>query len=238
MPHHPRKSPAGGNGDGAEPSPGGGLSASARAEQDLVARAVQKVVARQELSRREREALKRHEKDQEEKRRWQYYETVPQKHWRRMSGRQAKVLIEQQDRYGIDFGGAVVNLPKVVKQIHDFLADNAIKLAKDDDLLMQGSGSPALEDYRRERAAMAKWDRLEREGVLLPRDQVREALGRWASIIRAAGDALQRQFGAAAAEILFEALDDSDRDMDRYFGGNTDGGTGNDNHDPETPDAG
>jgi hypothetical protein len=130
-----------------------------------------------------------------------------------------------------------VDLPKVVRAIHEFFADNAVKLARDDDPLMQGSGSPALERYREERAAMARWDRLEREGVLLPRDQVREALGRWASIIRAAGDALQRQFGPAAAEILFEALDDSDRDMDRFFGGQGDGGNGTTDQ-PEPPDAG
>jgi hypothetical protein len=187
------------------------------------------------LSRREREALKRHEKEQEEKRRWQYYRSIPQKHWREMSGRQAKVLIEQQDRYGIDFGGAVVSLPKVVKQLHDFLAENAIKLAKDDDPLMQGGGSPALERYREERAALARLDRLEREGVLLPREKARQAMGQVASIVRGAGDALQRQFGAAAVEILYEALGDAQREIDRTFGDQSNGGSG---HEPEPPDPG
>ena len=101
---------------------------------------MQKVVARQELSRREREALKRHEKEQEEARRWQYYASIPQKHWRQMSGRQTKVLNEQAALYGIPFGGATVDLPKVVRAVHDFLAENAHKLARDDDPLMQGSG--------------------------------------------------------------------------------------------------
>ena len=69
---------------------------------------------------------------------------------------------------------------------------------------MQGNGSPALERYREERAAIARLDRLEREGQLLPRDEVREALGRIAAILRGAGDTLQRQYGQAAADILLE----------------------------------
>lgn len=99
------------------------------------------------------------------------------------------------------------------------MADNATKLARDDDPMMQGSGSPALERYREERAAMAKLDRLEREGSLLPRDEVREALGRVANILRGAGDALQRQHGQAAVDILLEALDDAQQEVDRCFGG-------------------
>src|SRR5439155_17515646 len=137
--------------------------------------------------RREREALKRHEKEQEEKRRWQYYRSIPQKHCREMSGRQAKVLIEQAECYGIPFGGATVDLPKVVRALHDFLADNAVKLAREEDPLMQGGGSLALERYREERAALARLDRLEREKELLPREAARQTLGQVAAIVREAG---------------------------------------------------
>ena len=59
----------------------------ARADQELVSRAYRKVMAKEELTRPERQALTRHEKAQEEKRRWQYYRSIPQKHWRAMSGR-------------------------------------------------------------------------------------------------------------------------------------------------------
>jgi hypothetical protein len=135
-----------------------------------------------------------------------------------MSGRQTKVLNEQAARYGIPFGGATINLSNVVKALHDFLAENAQKLARDDDPDMQGSGSPALERYREERAAMARLDRLAREGELLPRDEVREALGRIASIVRSAGDMLQRSHGPGALDILTEALDDAQRELDRCFG--------------------
>jgi len=64
---------------------------------------------------------------------------------------------------------------------------------------------------------LARLDRLERQRRLLPRDEVREALGRIAAILREAGDAIQRQFGTAAAEILYEALDDAQREIDRSF---------------------
>jgi hypothetical protein len=190
---------------------------------DLIARAYRKAMDRQELTSQERSAVRRHEKEKEERLRWQYYGSIPQKHWRKMSGRQAKVLIEQADRYGIPFGAANVNLPAVVRALHDFLAENAYKLARDDDPLMQGGGSPALEAYRQERAAMSRMDRLEREGRLVPRDLARETLGRVAATLRSAGDALQREFGPGAVEILNESLDDAQREMERFFGEAADG---------------
>ena len=181
------------------------------------AEAYKKVLAGQELTVREQTALKRFEKEKEERLRWQYYASIPQKHWRDMSGRQAKIINEQALRYGIPFGGAMVSLPAVVRSLHDFLADNAHKLAQDDDALLLGAGSPALERYREERALIARLDRLEREGQLLPRDDVRVALGRIAAILRGAGDTFQRQFGQPAADILLEALDDAEREIERSF---------------------
>src|SRR4051794_36283760 len=104
-----------------------------------------------------------------------------------MSGRQAKVINEQAERYGLAFGGPTIDLPRFVRTLHDFLAKNALKLARDDDELMQcAPSSPALERYREERAALARLDRLEREGVLMPRDKAREALGQVAAIVRGA----------------------------------------------------
>jgi hypothetical protein len=208
------------------PQPAQPVEAASRVDADLVTRAYRKVMDRQELSQPERAALKRHEKDKEERLRWQYYSSIPQKHWRQMSGRQTKVLNEQADRYGIPFGGPVVNLPAVVRALHDFLAENAVKLARDDDPLMQGGGSPALEAYRQERAAMARMDRLQRQGQLLPRDLTREALGRVGAILRTAGDALQREYGVGAAELLNESLDDAQRELNRFFGDAEDGGDG------------
>jgi hypothetical protein len=195
------------------------------ADRELVARAYRKLIDKQELTAQERAALNRHEKEKEERTRWQYYGSIPQKHWRQMSGRQTKVINEQARRYGIPFGGATINLPAVVRAFHDFLADNAQKLAREDDPLLDGAPTPALERYREERAALARLDRLEREGKLVDRDDVRQSLGRIAGLIRAAGETLERQFGKAAADILSEALDDAAREIERQFGQARDGKT-------------
>ena len=72
--------------------------------------------------------------------------------------------------------------------------------------------------YREERALLARLDRLERERSLLPRDEVRVTLGRICAFIRGAGETLQRRIGRDAVEILYEALDDAERDIARYFG--------------------
>jgi hypothetical protein len=187
-------------------------------DKELAQKAVRKVMAGERPTAKEAAALRRHEAEQEEVRRWQYYEAIPQKHWREMSGRQTKVLNEQAERYGIPFGGRTICLPRVVKAFHDFLAKNARKLADEDDPLLNSDvASPALERYREERAAMARLDRLEREGQLVARGDVREGLGRVASILRAAGDGLLQQFGRDAVELLNEALSDAEREIERLF---------------------
>jgi hypothetical protein len=194
-------------------------SASETATQREAAAAYKKVLGGESLSTREQSALRRFEKEKEEKLRWQYYGSIPQKHWKEMSGRQTKILQEQSGLYGLPFGDAKIDLPKFVRAFHDFLAANARKLAAPDDDLMQGGPSPALERYREERATMAKLDRQEREQSLLPRDGVRDGLGRIAARLRAAGEQLERQHGAGAREILDEALTDADREIEQVFGG-------------------
>jgi hypothetical protein len=190
---------------------GGSLT---QGDQKAAAEAYARLARHEKLSRRDQEALKRFERQREEELRWKFYKSIPQKHWRQMSGRQAKVLNEQAERYGLPIGQAVIDLPLVVRKLHDFLAANAHKLLADD-ALMAGSGSPALEEYRRERAVLARLDRLEREGQLLPRDEVRDALVRMAALLRAAGDLLGRQFGSEAQDVLNEALDDVQAEISR-----------------------
>jgi hypothetical protein len=184
----------------------------------LAAEAVRKMARGESLTVREQTALKRYEKERDENLRWKHYATIPQKHWRRMSGRQTKVINEQAALYGIPFGGPTINLTEVVKSLHDFLAANARKLSADDDLLGSDASSPALERYREERAAIAKLDRLERERQLVRRDDVRMGLARVANILQTAGDLLAQHYGPGAAEIVTEALSDAEREVDRWFG--------------------
>ncbi len=193
-------------------------TAAAHLEQELVARAITKLVGKQQLTASEREALKRHEKGKEERLRLEYYATIPQRHWRLMSGRQSKVLNEQAQRYGLPFGGPTINLNNLARALHDFLADNAVKLARDNDALLSGPASPALERYREERAALARLDRLERQGRLMPRRDVRLGMGLIAGMLRSGLEALERQFGRDAAEIVLEAIEDAEAEIARRFG--------------------
>lgn len=193
--------------------------ASERIDQQRAGEALKKALRGEKLSAREQAALKRYEKDREEKLRWEHYESIPQKHWREMSGRQTKIIKEQAALYGIPFGGPKVNLPAVVKALHNFLAANAKKLAADDDALLGAKvSSPALERFREERAKLARLERMERERLLVSRDAVREGLGRVAAVLRSAGETLQKQFGPAALEVLHEALDDAEEQVRRLFG--------------------
>lgn len=193
-------------------------SVSEKLERETAARAYRKVMAGETLSRAEQSALRRFETEKEETLRWQYYRSIPQKHWREMSGRQTKVLHEQAERYGIPFGDRTINLPAVVRALHDFFRKYAQKLAEADDALMSGDSSPALERYREERAALARLDRLEREQVLVDRQEIRDGLSRIASVLRTAGDTLQKQYGPGALEILNEALAEAEREMERSDG--------------------
>jgi hypothetical protein len=208
---------------------------SASADGDSVKRLYLKALSGQELTKAELAELKRNERAKEAKLRKQYYASIPQRDWARMSGRQPKVLKEQEVRYGLPVGGPVIDLNKLAPALHNFLAENAHKLARDDDPMMQGNGSPALERYREEKAIMAKLDRLERERQLLPLDDMRRILDHIAAIVKSAGEVLERQHGPAAAEILNEALDDMGRVMERALESDQEGISLDQ---PELPDSG
>lgn len=60
-----------------------------------------------------------------------------------MSGRQTKVLNEQAERYGIPLGGRTINLPAVVRALHEFLARNARKLSEDAAAFSDFGGVPS-----------------------------------------------------------------------------------------------
>ncbi len=206
------------------------------ADQPLLASGVRKMAKGEKLSREEQAALRRYEKQRDEKKRWAIYRSIPQKDWRLLSGKQTKQINEQAERYGLPMGGPTIDLTKLVPGLYRFLADNSRKLARDEDedeaLLAGGGGnSPALEAYRVEKAALARLDRLEREGQLIPREEARQRLGQAGAVLRTAGETLQRQYGPAAAEILFEALNDAKREIDRTFGDPADGGTSTSSND-------
>lgn len=188
------------------------------ADRARFAKAIRKGMEGELLTRADERALRRFEREWEERLRWAYYEQIPAKHWREMSGRQTKVINEQAERYGLPFGGRLIDLPAVVRRLHDFLADNHRQLGSSaGEDMMSGPESPALERFREERAALARLDRLERERQLLPKAEVVDALGRIAAIIREAGETIDRQHSKKAAAVLAEALVDAEREMADLF---------------------
>lgn len=192
--------------------------ASANSDTELVKRALEKRAAGKTPNQREARALKRWETQREETARWKYYRTIPLKHWCEMSGRSHQVLYKQAKAHGLPFGQPVISLPDVVKDLHDFLARNAAKLrrAETDEELLFGEGGPVIDRLRLAKAQLAELDLAQRRGLLLPRDVTHERLGQMASILRRAGEILQRQFGEDAHRILDEALDECERTIEEW----------------------
>lgn len=191
-------------------------SVSDQIDRELAARALEKRKQGKTPTAQERAALRKLERARDLELREHHYRTLPKKLYCQWSGRQHKVVNEQAARYGLPLAGRTIDLPAVVRALHDFLAENAQRLADDDP--MAGPTSPAMERWREEKYRLARIERRQRERTLLPRGDIHSGLARVASVIRRAGDALQRQFGDDAAKILTNALDDAQHEIDRLFG--------------------
>lgn len=89
-----------------------------------------------------------------------------------------------------------------------------------DELLDAGGDSPSLERWRKARAQLAEMELEERQRSLMPRDQVRSALGRIAAIWRQLGERLSKRHGPEAGESVRDAIGDSQRVIDEQFGRN------------------
>ncbi|HEY4313777.1 MAG TPA: hypothetical protein VGN12_30330 [Pirellulales bacterium] len=90
----------------------------------------------------------------------------------------------------------------------------------EEDAMLAGGDSPALEDYRRARAKLATLDLAERMHAVLPRDAAREILERWATILRRASESLRKRFGPEAYTVFEEAIGECRKLVDQEFGPN------------------
>lgn len=191
------------------------LSQSEKITRDMARSATKKSAAGKKPTASELAALRRVEKQTEEARRWEYYETIPKRHWQEMSGRPPKVLNEQDDRYGIPLRGKDVSLPAIARWLHNFLADNArIFSAAKDDPLMGGPGDDeGLRRYRLAKADLAELELARKSGELRPADEVNATWDRLSMILRGVGDRLQREFGPEARAMLDEGLDNYAREV-------------------------
>lgn len=148
------------------------------ADRLLVKSALAKINAGQTPSAREASAVKRVEKAQEEARRWDYYRNVPQKHYKEMSGRQARVLIDQASTWKIPCSGKVIDVTAVVKWLHDFIADNSHRLVADD--AKRTAEDDSLIRVRTASARKLEMDVGKVEGALLERELVERVMGEFA----------------------------------------------------------
>lgn len=71
----------------------------------------------------------------------------------------------------------------------------------------------ALSDYRSERTAIARLERMEREGLLVRAEDVGRVMSRCAVRFRAVAQTLLRQFGNDAYSLMEEAIDDLEREF-------------------------
>ena len=159
-----------------------------------------------------------------ERRRWkEAYElvgdNVPKGTYQDWSGRAWKILHEQARLYGVPVDGPTVNVPAVVRFFHDFLAEHGRKILQTTgEDPMSGPTTPALERWRMHKADLAELDVEERRGILLRSDVVNEKLQVLASILRQAGEALQKEFGPKAQAVLDEAFDDFEHQLTEWLG--------------------
>lgn len=149
--------------------------------------------------------------------RWQAYRSIPKKHWREMSGRQAAVLHNQADLYGVPLRGRHIDLSAVVRWLHDFLAERKHDLNRQAPPKEVTPNTPALERKRMLEADKLEIQLEELRRRYVSRDELREGWSRIAAILRRAGESLQRQHGAEAHQILEDALDDADQAIEQAF---------------------
>lgn len=175
------------------------------ADRELARSALDKRRNGKRPTREEERALRRIEAAQAEAARAEAFGSITKKEWQAWSGRQQKILNEQAARYGIPIGQAIIRLPEVVLWLHDFLAENAAKLAAHEE------ADTSERDLLQERAALARLKRQEKEGQLVALPVVQETMARWAQRLRQAAELLGRRHGAEAQAILDDALDDCGR---------------------------
>jgi len=171
-------------------------------------------------TRQEAAALRRWQARHEEEQRWKHYRSIPAKHWRAMAGRSDQVRNDQAGRYGIPFGGPTIDLTAVVRAWHDFLAANAVKLARDAD-------PSSLEHWKAEhekaraRRAKVQADLAEQQAIF--REVYEQDLDRICgafrnAIARAPNELVGRVAGKTIPQIRKALTDWSERVQDALFG--------------------
>lgn len=154
------------------------------------------MLAQTGLTKKERNQLEREIREE-------VFESITKAEWIRMSGGSWKVLTDYCGRYGMPAGGAAISLPRMARWMHEFIAANKHKLA------VEGNGQRSVvrDQIDEENLKMTRMKRMMLEGSLIPREDMRTLTTRLASLLRGAGERLQKAHGAPARAVLDEALD-------------------------------
>ena len=198
-----------------QPALGPKRAASEQIDRELAARALEKRTRGEAPTTAERAALKRVEAAREEQLRWHYYRTIPQKHWKQMSGKQTKQLHAQAATYGLPFGGAVVDLPEVVQALHAFLAENAPALAVARGKIGMGTAAEADRERKHYQAKREKLRYEKEAGEVIETavaEEQRAAILRWiVGVMESAGSELAPKLAgrrpAAVRKIVTDYFD-------------------------------
>jgi hypothetical protein len=188
------------------------LSASAALDIQLIREAQKRKAEGKLPTPQQQAAIKRADRDREERLRIEYYKTVPQKHYVRLSGRQPKVLNGQKALYGIPCSEKIVNLFELIKWFHDFLAAHGSKILKDQaDGLLSGPPTASLERLRLIKSKREEFAYERDKGLWRRADETQQAWAIAAASLRQTFDVLQRQSGPEALAIVMEGLADAER---------------------------
>lgn len=187
-------------------------------DQELLRSAAAKRKDGKQLNRQEAAVVRKAAASREEQQRWRHYHTIPQKHWVRMSGRQWKILRQQSELYGIAFAEPVIDLEKVVRQIHDFFAKHFRKFATPSDPegeMLVGCSQAIKDEFVRQQTRKAKLQADEMEGKLVNISELFPLVQQAFGSVRKTGEALQRRFGPEALSMLEDGMSEFERVIDQ-----------------------
>jgi len=182
----------------------------------LVQSAIKKHRAGQKLSRQETTAWKRFEREEDQRRGLRFVETVPKSLYCEWSGRQTKILHDEADLYGMPLRGSTINLPELIRWLHNFLAQHKHELPG---LVKEGAAGDGhtlslKEQLNQEKLTAARLqneDRAMMQAVkkrqLVPTEVLHEKLGLMGKMLRSCGEQLYKRHGQEAGDVLSATLE-------------------------------
>lgn len=152
---------------------------------------------------------------------------MPKGDYAQAIGRQSKQLIEAADRYGLPYPRdrrATIDVGKVLRWFHDFLAQNAglLASARGDDPVLQLASGKLKDDYVRERIQQAQIDNERKRielansiGICAPIEPLRQYHNQEAELIRKFRLKLAKRFDGDDREFIENGFEELFDNLDR-----------------------